>query len=87
MLTVIICRLSHHLWRSHGKSREGKTLKHKTTHNTQINMGTDEIDIGNEEIGSEGIGSEGIGSEDNTERERKKDKLAEPMPNMENFGK
>eukprot|EP00800_Vazella_pourtalesii_P017082 TRINITY_DN5086_c0_g1_i5.p1 TRINITY_DN5086_c0_g1~~TRINITY_DN5086_c0_g1_i5.p1 ORF type:complete len:199 (+),score=24.00 TRINITY_DN5086_c0_g1_i5:1196-1792(+) len=83
--------LSHHLWRSHGirvKSREGKILKHKTTHNTQINMDTDgsdsqdEIDICNEEIGCKEIGNE-----DNTERERKKEKLAEPMPNMENFSK
>ena len=107
MLTIIICRLSQHLWRSHGirvKSREGRILKHKTTHNTQINMdtdgsdGQDEIDISNEKIGSKGIGSseeigseeigsEEISNEDNTEKERKKEKLAEPKPNMENFSK
>ena len=96
MLTVIICRLSHHLWRIHGirvKSREGKILKDKTTHNTQTNMDTvgsdseDEIDICNEEIGSEEISSKEIDNEDNTERERKEEKLAEPMPNMESFSK
>ena len=81
MITVIICRLSHHLWRSHGirfKSRVGKILKHKTTHNTQINMDTDGSD-GQDEID---VGNEDIGSEDNTERERKKEKLAEPMPKI-----
>ena len=56
MLTVIICRLSHHLWRSHGiriKSREGKILKHKTKHNTQMNMDTDKSSDGQDEIDNE----------------------------------
>ena len=51
MLTVMNNRLSHHLWRSHEirvKSREGKILKQKTTHNIQINFDTDGSDDQNE---------------------------------------